>query len=173
MHTVPLAWNKPCFPRLAGGLSARRKPTLRWRSGCSARAAIGHAAVKPTIPRMKSRRRIASLAINKRSKHEIEASEMGFDGQFCTAEICHCACRLGVKKRIHLFGADVSFHQVRTWRRRSLSRHSITLSAMASTPGGIVKLSIFAVLRLMLNSNLIGCSTGRLEALAPFNIRST
>jgi hypothetical protein len=43
------------------------------------------------------------------------------------------------------------------------SSHSITLSAMASTPGGIVKLSVFAVVRLMLNSNLIGCSTGRSE----------
>src|SRR5262245_24116552 len=51
--------------------------------------------------------------------------------------------------------------------------HSITLSAIASTPGGIVNPSVFAVLRLMLNSNLIGCSTGRLEALAPFNVRST
>jgi hypothetical protein len=44
---------------------------------------------------------------------------------------------------------------------------------MASTPGGIVRLSVFAVLRLMLNSNLVGCSTGRAEALAPFKIRST
>src|SRR5439155_24155736 len=65
--------------------------------------------------------------------------------------------------RYSLLGPD--FHRLdRTsfaWRT-----HSITSSAMASTPGGIIKPSVFAILRLMLNSNLTGCSTGRSEALA-------
>src|SRR3954468_13824326 len=39
--------------------------------------------------------------------------------------------------------------------------HSITSSAMASTPGGKLRPSAFAVLRLIRNSNLVGCSTGR------------
>jgi hypothetical protein len=51
--------------------------------------------------------------------------------------------------------------------------YSITSSAMASTPGGIVRPSVLAVLRLMTNSNLVGCWTGRSEGLAPFNILST
>src|SRR5215475_10572678 len=51
--------------------------------------------------------------------------------------------------------------------------HSITSSAMASTPGGMVRPSVLAVLRLMTNSNLVGCSTGKSAGLAPFSILST
>src|SRR6516162_3236656 len=41
------------------------------------------------------------------------------------------------------------------------SLHSITSSAIASTPGGMVSPSALAVLRLMSSSNLVGCITGR------------
>jgi hypothetical protein len=58
-------------------------------------------------------------------------------------------------------------------RRSKTYLYSITSSAMASTPGGIVRPSVLAVLRLMTNSNLVGCWTGRSEGLAPFNILST
>jgi hypothetical protein len=51
--------------------------------------------------------------------------------------------------------------------------HLITLSALASTLGGIVRPICFAVLRLMINSNFVGCSTGRSAGLAPFRILST
>jgi len=54
-----------------------------------------------------------------------------------------------------------------------LVRHSMTSSAMASTPGGIVRPSVFAVLRLITNSNLVGCSTGKSAGLVPFSILST
>ena len=40
----------------------------------------------------------------------------------------------------------------------------ITLSARASTSGGIVRPICFAVLRLITNSNLVGCSTGSRRA---------
>ena len=53
------------------------------------------------------------------------------------------------------------------------SAHSITSSARASSVGGMSRANALAVLRLTTNSNLVGCSTGRAEALAPFNIRST
>src|SRR5882724_167028 len=53
------------------------------------------------------------------------------------------------------------------------SAHLITLSARNSTDCGIVRLSAFAVLRLMTNSNFVGCSTGKSAGLAPFNILST
>src|SRR5262249_5585554 len=51
--------------------------------------------------------------------------------------------------------------------------HLITLSARYSTDCGIVRLSAFAVLRLMTNSNVVGCSTGRSAGLAPLRILST
>ena len=51
--------------------------------------------------------------------------------------------------------------------------HLITLSARNSTDCGIVRFSAFAVLRLITNSNFVGCSTGRSAGLAPFRILST
>src|SRR6516164_4474747 len=45
--------------------------------------------------------------------------------------------------------------------------HSITSSAMASMPGGIVRPSVLAVLRLMTKSNLVGICTGRSAGLSP------
>src|SRR5262249_49925862 len=52
-----------------------------------------------------------------------------------------------------------------------LRGHSITSSAMASTPGGIVRPSAFAVLRLITSSNLVGCTTGRSAGFAPLRMR--
>ena len=43
--------------------------------------------------------------------------------------------------------------------------HSITSSARASSVGAISKPNAFAVLRLMISSNLAGCSTGRSAGL--------
>ena len=51
--------------------------------------------------------------------------------------------------------------------------HLITLSVFARTLLGIVRLICFAVLRLIINSNFVGCSTGRSAGLAPFKILST
>src|SRR5215467_13997669 len=50
--------------------------------------------------------------------------------------------------------------------------HSITSSARASSVGGTVSPSAWAVLRLMINSNRVGCSTGRSAGLAPFKLLS-
>src|SRR5215471_18885496 len=55
----------------------------------------------------------------------------------------------------------------------SSSVYLITLSARASTVGGIVKLICLAAFKLMMNSNFLGCSTGRSAGLAPFKILST
>ena len=46
----------------------------------------------------------------------------------------------------------------------------ITSSARASTAGGIVRLSAFAVLRLSTSRYLVGCSTGRSAGFAPWRI---
>src|SRR5215468_381291 len=51
--------------------------------------------------------------------------------------------------------------------------HWITSSARASTDGGIVKPSALAVLMLITNLNVVGCSTGRSAGLAPLRILST
>src|SRR5665213_109088 len=46
--------------------------------------------------------------------------------------------------------------------------HSMTSSACASSTCGTVRPSALAVFRLMTNSNLVGCWTGRSAGLAPF-----
>jgi hypothetical protein len=51
--------------------------------------------------------------------------------------------------------------------------YSITSSARASSAGGIVRASLFAVLRLITNSNLAGSMTGRSVGLAPLRMRPT
>jgi hypothetical protein len=49
--------------------------------------------------------------------------------------------------------------------------YSITLSAMASSDGGTVRPSAFAVVRLMASSNLVDCITGILAGFSPLRIR--
>ena len=49
-------------------------------------------------------------------------------------------------------------------------RHSITSSARASSVGGTSRPSALAVFRLMTNSNLVDCKTGRSAGLAPLRI---
>src|SRR5262249_45717445 len=49
--------------------------------------------------------------------------------------------------------------------------HSITSSASASSAGGIARPSAFAVLRLMISSNLVGAITGRSAGFSPLRIR--
>src|SRR5262244_1423827 len=55
----------------------------------------------------------------------------------------------------------------------AVSRHFMTVSALANTFGGMVRPICFAAFRLMMNSNFFGCSTGRSAGLAPFRILST
>ena len=49
----------------------------------------------------------------------------------------------------------------------------MTFVALASTFGGIVRPICLAAFRLMMNSNFVGCSTGRSAGFAPFRILST
>ena len=55
----------------------------------------------------------------------------------------------------------------------SASFHLITLSALISTHCGIVSPIFFAVLRLIISSNFVGCSTGRSAGFVPLRILST
>src|SRR2546427_9934580 len=49
--------------------------------------------------------------------------------------------------------------------------HSITSSAVICMISGTVRPSVFAVLRLITSSNVVGCITGNSEVLAPLRIR--
>jgi Mechanosensitive ion channel len=49
--------------------------------------------------------------------------------------------------------------------------YSSTSSTIANTPGGMARLSAFAVLRLMTRSNLVACSTGRSPGFSPLRTR--
>src|SRR5262249_27353758 len=51
--------------------------------------------------------------------------------------------------------------------------HSITSSARASSEGRRSRPKVLAVLRLITSSNLVGCSTGKSDGLAPLKILST
>jgi hypothetical protein len=51
--------------------------------------------------------------------------------------------------------------------------HSITSSAVESSLSGTVRPNAFAILRLITNSNVVGCSTGKSAGLAPRRILST
>jgi hypothetical protein len=62
--------------------------------------------------------------------------------------------------------------------RRLFSRlpphvYLITLSARNNTDCGMLIPNAFAVLRLMSNSNFVGCSTGKSAGFVPFKILST
>src|SRR5262249_10465813 len=50
--------------------------------------------------------------------------------------------------------------------------HSIPSSARADNVGGTSRPSIFAVLRLITNSNLVGCTTGRSAGCSPLRTRA-
>src|SRR5262249_35675791 len=51
--------------------------------------------------------------------------------------------------------------------------HSITSSARASSVGGMVMPSALAVCRLITNSNLVACWTGRSAGFSPLRMRPT
>ena len=56
--------------------------------------------------------------------------------------------------------------------RSKHNRYSITSSARASIVGGTMMPSAFAVFKLMISSNLVGCSIGSSAGFAPFKILS-
>ena len=63
---------------------------------------------------------------------------------------------------------------VQSWHPRLVFfDYLITLSARASTFGEIVRPICLAAFRLMMNSNFVGCSTGRSAGFLPFKILST
>src|SRR5262249_36874726 len=78
-----------------------------------------------------------------------------------------------LRSRLRLGGERRGEETNRSGEKRSATRHWITSSARASTAGGVVRLRVLAVLRLMTSLNLVACSTGRSPGLAPFRILAT
>ena len=58
-------------------------------------------------------------------------------------------------------------------RRNKWPSYSITSSTIARRPGGIFRSSALTVARLITNSNLIDCNTGRSAGFSPLRIRPT
>ena len=164
-------------------------------STCCVRAVSGHAvAATPPIVGMKSRRlKSPSLSLKdhvlwlsiQASKQESTVGESG-QAAMCAAAIPSRLCPSWVKSQIPRKRSHVSFRQ----RLRTLgcvgSRqlcatsglmhcskelpYSITLSAAISTDEGTITPRVLAVFKLMTNSNLVGCCTGKSEGAAPLRI---
>ena len=71
------------------------------------------------------------------------------------------------RKDVPKIGTAASCHN------RNSARYSITSSARARREGGMSRPSAFAVFRLMTNSNLVTCCTGKSAAFSPLRIRPT
>ena len=84
------------------------------------------------------------------------------------------ACRVGgtILRQTFLCAAGAAAGGQRRLRT-AVSNHSITSSAVASNVGGTARPRVLAVLRLIANSNFVGCCTGRSAGLTPLSIRST
>src|SRR5438552_3273495 len=63
--------------------------------------------------------------------------------------------------------------RTRASKERAPVHHWMTSSARCRSAGGIVRPRALALLRLITNSNFVGCSTGRSPGLAPLRILST
>ena len=70
-------------------------------------------------------------------------------------------------------GCEASDRDVRLVQEADIATHSITSSARASTDGGIVRPSAFAVLRLITSWYLVAACTGRSAGFSPLRMRST
>jgi hypothetical protein len=67
--------------------------------------------------------------------------------------------------------ASENLHTSRHMQRSKIHAYSITSSAVASSVGGTVRLSIRAVWALMTSSNLVGCTTGMSAGFSPLRMR--
>jgi hypothetical protein len=82
--------------------------------------------------------------------------------------------RENLSRQSYFSCGQLTEHSIQSWVRRLVFCHYlITLSALASTLGGIVRPICLAALRFMMSSNFFGCSTGRSPGFLPFRILST
>jgi hypothetical protein len=145
-----------------------------------ARAASGHATVPPRSE-MNSRRRMC------RPGHDHAKSGAKANTQRLLWHATRCPlwvrsghfaksgrCPRYPRKRTWISRAVTSaLCQKQTFRAAAKIPYSISWSARDINDAGIVSPSAFAVVKLMMNSNLVGCSTGISPGFAPRKILST
>ena len=116
-----------------------------------------HCPMPPVLPA----ERVAHLSYGRRLlRCGISIQPMSQLGPNCE-ELGHRSARLARQKSANSDNSQRSKHD----------GYSITSSAMDSSPDDKVRPSVFAVLRLMTNSNLVGCSTGRSTGFSPLRTR--
>jgi hypothetical protein len=97
--------------------------------------------------------------------------EMGFRGHFAQQQFTKASCPLYPRKRTsELSRAMSALCQKETFRRGEERRYSITSSASNRIELGTSMPRALAVFRLMRNSNLVDCRTGRSAGFAPLRI---
>ena len=96
---------------------------------------------------------LSSAAVRRR--YEQSAKSMGAYRQPIFSFMCFFSASIPVTRRCHCVS------------------YLMTLSALASTLGGIVRPICFAVFKIDHELELVGCSTGRSPAFAPLRILST
>jgi hypothetical protein len=93
--------------------------------------------------------------------------------QIHSVEVTHRKCGAVERDKQNDHSRERDRQQFDQCCHKTSTSYLITLSARASTFGGIVRPICLGVFRLMMNSNFFGCSTGRSAGLAPFKILST
>jgi hypothetical protein len=73
----------------------------------------------------------------------------------------------------HSRRSETSLRAISGLMHRSKTAYSITSSARSKKVSGIVRPSALAIVRLMMRSNLVGCSIGILPGFVPRKILST
>jgi len=150
----------------------------RIRSGCCARAARGHPAAAPPTSVMNSRRltgrslkqRVLPYhAVGRIMHHSKFRWLMSALGQKRTSRQVWSMSALPPKADIGTQLCAKSGH----YAPQQKSPYSISSSASDINDAGIVSPSAFAVVRLMMNSNFVGCSTGKSDGFEPCNILCT
>ncbi len=154
------------WPPWTSNYQIRRPPTLRWQQLPIAARPDCHSIESPRIG--KSRLRLSdhtsgwSAGANVRdwSSTDLTAPKLDF----------RSSPESGLESDISPCPKSAN---MRLMHRSKQHFYSITSSACASSVGGTVRPSVFAVLRFMTSSNLVACSTGRSLGLAPLRILST
>jgi hypothetical protein len=155
-------------------------PTRRTRSPCWARTAMGHANTKPPISPMNSRRSISSPSLKVRTKRVRYCDHNKIRRQ-CLLGVISAGCAALPVFPLYPLKADIRMvagarrcgPRTDSMDRTQLIVYSTTLSASASTFGGISSRRAFAVLELSTSSNFAGCMIGRSEGFAPLTILAT
>ena len=166
--------------RLASGFPSRRRgrPSRRWQLSGHVRRLRWRAAFQWALRHFFGRLRFRARMLKdcnlvsrpfrcRRSKNP-PAARWTASTQGTCLEVPENLIQLkSIHSRCNFLSARRKRHERVT---RVLFLYSITSSAVASSPGGTSMPRARAALRLMANSNLVDCSTGRSMGFAPFRM---